>query len=159
MKLKKIIKELEESGERNDSGYHLADDRTLLLNVRITVPIGNELQEEILKTAHHSVFSIHPGSTKMYQGVRRNYPWPGIKWSVAKWVAQCQTCQQVKADHQVPGGLLQSLPIPERNWESVAIDFVTGLPRAPGRGNDIIWVVVDRLTKTAHFLPLELLTR
>ena len=69
VKLKKIIKELEESGGRNDSGYHLADDRTLLLNGRITVPIGNELQEEILKTAHHSILSIHPGSTKMYQDI------------------------------------------------------------------------------------------
>lgn len=89
----------------------------------------------------------------MYQDIRRYYHWPGIKRSVAKWVAQCQTCQQIKADRQVPGGLLQSLPIPEWKWESVAMDFVTGLPRAPGRGNDTIWVVVDRLTKTAHFLP------
>ena len=112
MKLKKIIKELEESGERNDSGYHLADDRTLLLNGRITVPVGKELREEILRIAHHSILSIHPGSTKMYQDIRRYYHWPGIKRSVAKWVAQCHTCQQIKADHQVPGGILQSLPIP-----------------------------------------------
>ena len=110
--LNKIIKELEESGGRNDSGYHLAEDRTLLLNGRITVPVGKELREEILRIAHHSILSIHPGSTKMYQDIRRYYHWPGIKRSVAKWVAQCQTCQQIKADHQVPGGLLQSLPIP-----------------------------------------------
>ena len=159
VKLKKIIKELEESGGRNNSGYHLADDRTLLLNGRITVPVEKELREEILRTAHHSVFSIHPGSTKMYQDIRRYYHWPGIKRSVAKWVAQCKTCQQIKADHQVPGGLFQSLPIPEWKWESVAMDFVTGLPRAPGRGNDTIWVVVDRLTKTAHFLPIRIVDK
>ncbi|WZZ14115.1 hypothetical protein YC2023_107204 [Brassica napus] len=159
VKLKKIIKELEESGGRNDSGYHLADDRTLLLNGRITVPVGKELREEILKIAHHSILSIHPGSTKMYQDICRYYHWPGIKRSVAKWIVQCQTCQQIKADHQVPGGLLQNLPIPEWKWESVAMDFVMGLPRAPGRGNDTIWVVVDRLTKTAHFLPIRIVDK
>ena len=84
VKLKKIIKELEESGGRNDSGYHLADDRTLLLNGRITVLVGKELREEILRTAHQSVFNIHPGSTKMYQDIRRYYHWPRIKRSVAK---------------------------------------------------------------------------
>lgn len=154
-KLKPIFEGLENKTEQNTSGYQVASDGTLLLNGRITVPQNQELQNEILRLAHNSRLSIHPGSTKMYKDIHKYYHWPGIKRAVAQWVAQCQICQQVKAEHQVPGGLLQSLPIPTWKWDEISMDFITGLPRAPGRGNDAIWVVVDRLTKSAHFLPMK----
>ncbi|WVZ53162.1 hypothetical protein U9M48_004143 [Paspalum notatum var. saurae] len=77
-----------------------------------------------------------------------------MKADVANHVAQCDVCQQVKADHQKPAGLLQPLPIPTWKWDEVGMDFVTGLPKTK-KGNDAIWVIVDRLTKTAHFIPVK----
>ena len=153
--LKIIMEQLREQGGPNASGYHMAEDGTLLLNGRITVPKEGGFKEEILKLAHQSLLSIHPGSTKMYRDMRRYYHWPGMKKSVARWVAQCQVCQQIKAEHQVPGGLLQSLPIPEWKWDSVSMDLITGLPVARGRSNNAIWVIMDRLTKVAHLLAIR----
>ncbi|XP_013630991.1 PREDICTED: uncharacterized protein LOC106336642, partial [Brassica oleracea var. oleracea] len=113
------------------------------------------LRDEILKSAYHSLLSIHPGSTKMYRDIRRYYHWPGMKKSMAPWVALGQTCQQVKVEHQIPGGLLQSLPVPQWKWDSISMDFITGLPPARGHSNNAIWVIVDRLTKVVHLLPMK----
>ena len=77
-----------------------------------------------------------------------------MKIDVADFVSRCLTCQQVKSEHQAPVGKLQSLPIPVWKWERITMDFVTGLPRTL-RGNDAVWVIVDRLTKSAHFLPIK----
>jgi len=73
---------------------------------------------------------------------------------IAQYVAKCLVCQQVKAEHQRPARLLQPLPIPEWKWEYVTIDFVIALPRSP-KGNNAVWVVIDRLTKSAHFIPFK----
>jgi hypothetical protein len=69
-------------------------------------------------------------------------------------VARCDTCQRTKAEHQKPAGLLQPLPVPEWKWEEIGMDFVTGLPRTQ-KGNDSIWVIIDRLTKVTHFVPVK----
>jgi hypothetical protein len=69
-------------------------------------------------------------------------------------VAWCDTCQRTKAKHQKPAGLLQPLPVPEWKWEEIGMDFVTGLPRTQ-KGNDSIWVIIDCLTKVAHFIPVK----
>ena len=97
---------------------------------------------------------MHSGSTKMYHNLRKTYWWKGMKWDIARFMARCFTCQQVKAEHQSPAGLMQPLPIPEWKWDHITMDFIVGLPRTPS-GKDAIWVVVDRLTKTAHFLPIK----
>ena len=76
-----------------------------------------------------------------------------MKSDVANFVARCLTCQQVKVEHKRPVGLLQSLPIPEWKWEHITMDFFVGFPKC-NRGFDSIWVIVDRLTKYAHFLPV-----
>ena len=94
---------------------------------------------------------MHPGTTKMDQDLKKYFWWPGMKKETAEYVAHCLTCQQTKAEHQRPAGLLQPLEIPEWKWEMVTMDFVTGLPTTP-KGHDAIWVIVDRLTKSAHFL-------
>jgi len=86
--------------------------------------------------------------------LKTHYWWPGMKRDIAEYVARCLTCQQVKAEHQKPGGLLQPLPIPIWKWEHITMDFVVGMPRSL-KHHDAIWVVVDRLTKSAHFLPLR----
>ena len=77
-----------------------------------------------------------------------------MKKEVAEFVSKCMTCQQIKSEHQAPVRKLHSLPIPEWKWEKITMDFVTGLPRTQ-RKNDVIWVIVDRLTKLAHFLPIR----
>ncbi|CAA7021051.1 unnamed protein product [Microthlaspi erraticum] len=112
-KIKKIVERIEDPEDEDTSEYQIAEDGTFLVHGRITVTEGDGLREEILRIAHQSTLSIHPGSTKIYKDVRKYYHWPGMKRAVAKWVAQCQTCQQIKAEHRVPGGLLQSLPIPQ----------------------------------------------
>ena len=90
----------------------------------------------------------------MYRDLRRSYWWNGMKKDIAKFVARCLIYQQVKAEHQRPAGLLQRIPIPEWKWDHINMDFVVGLPRTR-QGHDAIWVIVDRLTKSAHFLAIR----
>ncbi|GKE01114.1 putative reverse transcriptase domain-containing protein, partial [Tanacetum coccineum] len=80
--------------------------------------------------------------------------WPGRKRDIATYVSECLTCANVKAEHQRPSGLLQQLEIPEWKWENITMDFITKLPRTRS-GHDAIWVVVDRLTKSSHFLAIH----
>ena len=96
---------------------------------RTWIPNVAKLKEEILRDAHSSKYSIHPGSTKMYRDLKENFWWPNMKKEIAEWVSKCYTCQRVKAEHQCPSGLLQPLDIPEWKWEHLAMDFVVGLPR------------------------------
>nr|GEU87643.1 integrase, catalytic region, zinc finger, CCHC-type, peptidase aspartic, catalytic [Tanacetum cinerariifolium] len=104
--------------------------------------------------AHSSPFSIHLGSTKMYHNLKQHFWWSGMKGDVAMFVSKCLFCQQVKIEHQRASGLLQPLNIPVWKWDEISKDFVTGLPRTQRR-HDAIWVAVDRLTKSAHFLPIR----
>ena len=91
---------------------------------------------------------------KMYWDLCQNFWWSSIKRDIADFVSRRMTCQLVKAEHQWPAGQLQSLPIPEWKWEHVTMDFVSRLPKALG-GQVTIWVIVDRLTKFVHFLPIH----
>jgi hypothetical protein len=90
----------------------------------------------------------------MYQDLKECYWWPDMKKDVAEYVAKCGVCQQVKVEHQKPAGPLQPLLIPQWKWEDISMDFVSGLPKKK-RGNNVIWVIVDRLTKSALFLPMR----
>ena len=135
-------------------GYEIDEKGYLRKQRRLCVPNIEELKQEIMNEHHKTKYTIHPGGTKMYQDLKRSYWWPGMKGAVAKYVAKCSTCQQIKADYQKPSGLLQPLEVPKWKWESISMDFVDGLPKTR-RGNDSIWVVVDRLTKTAHFIPIS----
>ncbi|CAM8890537.1 unnamed protein product [Rhodiola kirilowii] len=129
------------------------DDCVLRFRNRLCVPVG-ELRQEILREAHCTPYTMHPGTTKMYRDLRDFYWWSGMKREVADFVSRCLTCQRVKAEHRRPAGLLQNIEIPEWKWERITMDFVTGLPRT-GKGCDSVWVIVDRLTKTAHFIPVK----
>ncbi|GKE18986.1 putative reverse transcriptase domain-containing protein, partial [Tanacetum coccineum] len=91
---------------------------------------------------------------KMYHDLRDMYWWPGMKRDIATYVSKCLTCSKVKAEHQRPSGLLQQLEIPEWKWDKITMDFITKLPRSKS-GHDTIWVIVDRLTKSAHFLAIR----
>ena len=105
--------------------------------------------------AHWSKFAIHPGSTKMYQDMKRQYWWKGMKRNVASFVAKFMIFQQLKVEHQRPSGLFWSLEIQEWKWDKIAMDFVTGLPMTFHKHN-AIWVVVDQLTKSAHFILIRI---
>ncbi|KAF5790439.1 putative nucleotidyltransferase, Ribonuclease H [Helianthus annuus] len=124
------------------------------VNGRIWVPLYGDLRELVMDEAHKSRYSVHPGSDKMYHDLKTTYWWPGMKASIATYVGKCLTCARVKVEYQKPSGPLQQPEIPKWKWEQISMDFVTGLPRSQ-RGNDTIWVIVDRLTKSAHFLPIK----
>ncbi|KAL0556819.1 hypothetical protein IC582_005336 [Cucumis melo] len=132
--------------------FSISSDGGLLFESRLCVPSDSAVKTELLSEAHSSPFSMHPSSTKMYQDLKRVYWWRNMKREVAKFVSKCFVCQQVNAPRQKPAGLLQPLIVPEWKWENVSMDFITGLPRTL-RGFTVIWVVVDRLTKSAHFVP------
>ena len=121
---------------------------------RIWIPNVQELKREILHEAHNFRYSIHLGSTKMYRDLKEFYWWPNMKLDVADWVSKCLACQKVNSEHQRPSGLLQPLEISEWKWEQIAMDFVVGLPLTQAK-HDAIWVIVDRLTKSAHFIPIN----
>ncbi|GJU03199.1 putative reverse transcriptase domain-containing protein [Tanacetum coccineum] len=91
---------------------------------------------------------------KMYYDLRDLYWWPGMKRDIAEYVSRCLTCSKIKAEHQKPSGFLQQPEIPEWKWEKLTMDFITKLPKSSS-GYDTIWVIVDRLTKSAHFLPIR----
>ena len=118
------------------------------------VPKDLELRKRILDEAHLSRYSIHPGSNKMYQDLRQRLWWTRMKRKIAQYVSECDICKRVKASHLRSAGLLQPLTIPSGKWEDISIDFIVGLPKT-AKGYDSIWVVVDRLTKSAHFIPVK----
>jgi hypothetical protein len=109
---------------------------------------------DILREAHHTPYMVHLGETKMYQDMRQSFWWKRMKVDIAKYVASCAICPKVKAEHKRPAGLLMPLEIPEWKWEIIAMDFVVALPHSP-HGKDEIWVVIDRLTKVDHFIPMK----
>ena len=121
---------------------------------RLVVPSNEELKRKILNEAHHSKLSIHPGSNKMYHDLRHLYWWSNMKQDITRHVTECDTCGRVKADHMRTPGYLQPLPIPVWKWEDISMDFIVGLPHT-STGFDSIWVIVDRLTKSTHFIPVD----
>ncbi|GJX00103.1 putative reverse transcriptase domain-containing protein [Tanacetum coccineum] len=129
-------------------------DGTLCLKNRSWIPCFGNLRTLIMHESHKSKYSIHPGSDKMYQDLKKLYWWPNMKAEIATYVSKCMTCAKVKAEYQKPSGLLVQPKIPQWKWENITMDFVTKLPKTAS-GQDTIWVIVDRLTKSAHFLPMK----
>jgi hypothetical protein len=134
--------------------YRLDEQGTVWLKDRICVPQDKELLEQIMREACDSRYSIHPRSTKMYKDSKTRYWWRDMKRDIAHYMACCDTCSRVKIEHQKPVGLLKPLEIQVWKWEDIAMDFVVGLSRTP-KGNDSAWVIVDRLTKVAHLVPVK----
>ncbi|GKD02057.1 putative reverse transcriptase domain-containing protein [Tanacetum coccineum] len=137
-----------------DEMIKLRNDGALYYLDRIWVPLKGDVRALIMDEAHKSKYSVHPRADKMYYDLRDCYWWSGMKKDIAVYVSRCLTCLKVKAEHQRPFGLLQQPEIPKWKWERIAMDFVTKLPRTSS-GHDTIWVIVDRLTKSAHFLPMR----
>ncbi|GJW02795.1 putative reverse transcriptase domain-containing protein [Tanacetum coccineum] len=129
-------------------------DGTLCFNGRSWLPCYGDLRTVIMHESHKSKYSIHPGSEKMYQDMKKLYWWPNMKANIATYVSKCLTCAKVKAEHQRPSGLLVQPDIPQWKWDNITMDFVMKLPKS-SQGYDTIWVIVDRLTKSAIFVPMR----
>ncbi|GKE10838.1 putative reverse transcriptase domain-containing protein, partial [Tanacetum coccineum] len=127
---------------------------TLCLNNRSWLPCYGDLRTLVMHESHKLKYYVHPGSDKMYQDLKQLYWWPNMRANITTYVSKCLTCSKVKAEHQKPSGLLVQSEIPEWKWEKITMDFVTKLPKTTN-GYDTIWLIVDRLTKYAYFLPMR----
>ncbi|GJR96904.1 reverse transcriptase domain-containing protein [Tanacetum coccineum] len=147
-----------------DKSFEIRPDGTRCIKNQSWLPLFGGLRDLIMHESHKSKYSIHPGSDKMYHDLKKLYWWPNMKAIIAEYVSKCLTCSRVKAECQNPSGLLVQPEILMWKWESITMDFVSKLPKA-SIGHDTIWVIVDRLTKSAHFIPtratdsMETLTR
>nr|GEW61966.1 putative reverse transcriptase domain-containing protein [Tanacetum cinerariifolium] len=129
-------------------------DGTLCLNGRSWLPCYGDLWTVVMHESYKSKYSIYSGSDKMYQDMKKLYWWPNMKVDIATYVSKCLTYAKVKAEHQRPSGLLVQPKIPEWKWDNITMDFITTLPKSL-QGYDTIWVIVDRLTKSAIFTPIR----
>ncbi|GKF03639.1 putative reverse transcriptase domain-containing protein, partial [Tanacetum coccineum] len=142
--------------------------RALVLTIGLNLPVqilnaqvkakGKRIIEPkiwvlIMHESHKSKYSIHPGSDKMYQDLKKLFWWLNMEAEIATYVSKFLTCAKVKAEYQKPSSLLVQPVIPIWKWENITMDFVTKLPKTTF-GQDTIWVIVDRLTKFAYFLPI-----
>ncbi|GJV58229.1 putative reverse transcriptase domain-containing protein [Tanacetum coccineum] len=134
--------------------FEFRPDGTCCFGNHVWLPRFGVLRDLVMNESHKSKYYIHPGSDKMYQDLKPLYWWPNMKADIATYVSKCLTCAKVKVEHQKPSGLMQQPEILVWKWERITMDFVSGLPRTPS-GYDTIWVIVDRLTKSAHFLPMK----
>ncbi|GJZ83579.1 putative reverse transcriptase domain-containing protein [Tanacetum coccineum] len=127
---------------------------TLCLNNQSWILRFGDPRALIMHESHKSKYSIHPGSDKMYQDLKKLYWWPNMKSEIATYVSKFLTCAKVKVEYQKPSSLLVQPEIPQWKWENITMDLVTKLPKT-AVGKDTIWVIVDRLTKFAHFFPMR----
>eukprot|EP00253_Pinus_taeda_P020616 PITA_20616 len=142
------------AGLTDQSDYKLNKDGMIHFKQRLYVPSQDKIKNLIMDEFHVSHYAGHPGYQKMITAIRKEYFWPGMKKDIAEYLSRCLECQQIKAEHQHPAGLLQPLLIPEWKWEIISMDFITGLPKTK-KGNDSIMVIVDKLSKAAHFIPVQ----
>ena len=140
-----------QSGETQGFIY---DNGMLKFCHRVCIPQDARLREEIMSEAHYIPYTAPLGATKMYQNLRINFWWEGMKKDIDNFVQKCLICQQIKVEHKKPPGLLMPLSIPEWEWTHITMVLVTKFPRSL-QGHDAIWVVVDRLTNSSHFLPIR----
>nr|GEU61674.1 reverse transcriptase domain-containing protein [Tanacetum cinerariifolium] len=135
-----------------EKAFKIRTDRTRCIKNRSWLPLFGNLRNLIMHESHKSKYSIHPGSNKMYQDLKKLYWWPNMKAIIAEYVGKCLTCSRVKTKCQKPSVLLIQPKIPIWKWERITMDFVTKLPITLNE-HDTIWVIVDRVTKSAHFIP------
>ncbi|CAM8899336.1 unnamed protein product [Rhodiola kirilowii] len=128
-------------------------DGLVLFNSKLCVPEDTTLRELILYEFHDTTSSGHPGARRTLARISSSFHWKGLREDVKQYVKRCAICQQVKAPNSAPHGLLVPLPIPDMIWHDISMDFITHLP--PSAGKTSILVVVDRLSKYAHFSALK----
>jgi hypothetical protein len=134
--------------------YKLGTNGILLHKNKIFVPNVQDLKCMILHEMHNVPYAGHPEYQKIVAAIKSHYFWLGIKKEITEYITICMECQKVKDENRHPARLLQPLTIPEWKWEVVTMDFITGLPRI-GKLHDSIMVVVEKIMKDAHFIPLK----
>ncbi|GJX79065.1 putative reverse transcriptase domain-containing protein [Tanacetum coccineum] len=134
--------------------FHKRPDGTLCFEGRSWIPLYGGVRDLIMHESHKSKYSIHQGCGKMYHDLKELYWWPNMKADIATYISKCLTCSKVKAECQKPSGLLQQPEIPIWKWERITMDLVIKLPKTPS-GYDAIWVIFNRLTKSALFITIR----
>lgn len=129
------------------------DHGAVLYRNRLWIPEGDTLREEILHDEHDSQLAGHMGQDKTTELIKRNYYWPGMDVDIADYVRSCDQCQRNKSSRHRRYGLLQPLELAVAPWTSLSMDFITELPESNGYSE--IWVIIDRFSKMAHFIPLK----
>jgi hypothetical protein len=156
LQYKELVAKLQQGNlQQKIEEYKLINDEILMYRGRIYVPNSQELKNIILGEMHNVPYVGHPSYQKTIAAIKSQYYSPNMKKEVAYFIAICLECQKVKVEHRQPTDLLQPLPIPEWKWEVVTMDFVTKLPRT-NKQHDSIMVMVDKLTKDAHFILVKL---
>lgn len=152
----KTLKHPEKSDEKQQaqaSHYELKNNKLYLKEgQRLAIPKNKELRTQLLKEYHDIPIAGHLGIDKTYETIRRDYFWPKMGKDIRKYVTSCDSCQRNKSNNKQPAGLLQPLSTPLKRWEQVTMDFIVQLPTTR-KGYDAIVVIVDRLSKRAHFCP------
>lgn len=135
------------------AGRYTTKDGLLFYDGRLVIPMQSKLIQQILHEFHSSPVGGHAGIARTVARITPQFFWRTLRSDVKTFVANCVICQQAKTVNTAPAGLLQPLPIPQQAWDDVSMDFITGLPIS--FGFTVILVVVDRLTKYAHFMGLK----
>ncbi|KAL4583040.1 hypothetical protein LXL04_007604 [Taraxacum kok-saghyz] len=146
----RMITELEHSPSSRPK--HTIQNGLVYVVGRLFIPNITSLRFLLLQEFHTSTLGGHAGVQATIRRLATTFSWPGLKQDVTKFVQQCATCQAIKYPTHKPYGLLQALPIPAYTWSDITMDFITHLP--PSNGKTAIWVIVDRLSKAAHFIAL-----
>ncbi|GJR57133.1 putative reverse transcriptase domain-containing protein [Tanacetum coccineum] len=138
---------------RLETHFERRDDEGIYFSNQMWISLVGGVRKLITDEAHTTRYSVHPGADKMYYDLRNLYWWPSLKRDIVDYVSKCLMCSKIKVEHQKLSGLLQQPKIPERKWEKITMHLVRKLPKSSS-GYDAIWVIMDRLTKSAHFLPI-----
>ena len=143
-------------GKRQHPSIPLGDvtikEGCIYLSGLLLIPDNESVQRTIIEKCHDHPAVGHPGRAKKFEIVTRDYWWPSIRKTIARYINNCDVCARAKPVRHMPYGYLKPLEVPQRRWESVSMDFGTGLP-VSGKGYNAVLVVADRLTKIAHFIP------
>ncbi|HLO99762.1 MAG TPA: reverse transcriptase domain-containing protein [Fimbriimonas sp.] len=128
-----------------------SDEKLLYVYSLLYVPPDEELQMRIIRSRHDHPAAGHPGRAATFELVTRDFWWPSMRKTIARYVRNCDTCRRIKPARHMPFGYLKPLRIPVRRWSSVSLDYIVGLPES--NGFNALLVIVDRLSKIAHFIP------
>lgn len=150
---RKIVKSILEASPASHAKNYTLDEGLLYLSGRLCVPDYKNVRTKLLHELHDVPLAGHLGMDKTYRSARRLFFWPCLYSDVCRYIASCDSCQRVRSNNQATAGLLQPLPVPTGCWESICMDFIIALPPSGLSKFDAIMVVIDRLSKMAHFVP------
>ena len=144
--------QLSRTAQDQPGGSYKLRDGLIFYKTRVVVPRVSEIRKKLLAEFHDSKLAGHSGVLRTYKRLAQQFYWPNMYKDVQDYVSTCAICQKTKSEALAPAGLLQPLPIPCQVWDDITLDFIEGLPMSHGK--DTILVVVDKLTKYAHFMSL-----